>query len=1132
MKCQFCKKIFTDLEKIQLHQASNCVAMENESFVEPDEREITLRWLDDGGINRASHKVFLVLSDMVNSIELLRRNQSCQYESQKVVIQQGTYIGQIIIGHDSWPIKAIDINQSNYSVVLVNIETVEVDAGLSASDAEGLVVLNEAKGSVKGVGSTSHTQESGKEIYVNYRLNKKLALEKKITACERVTYEVKRHSTCCVVTFNTGAFEYFRVEVRKYLDENASYAISVDEPTIDKNGVITQDTIKVISSTQAANDLFTINLYRTTSKTMINGPKYVQFMNVDLPILTARLENMGSTLSEVNERFKESIPVSIDVATFESGENESIDNKGCCNIISTKRIRKRKTYEGFETTSNRRKTRNSAGLKDIDEKQDEDDTNEWSVQPKYWEKLGYGEWTEETAKECNRPKGCLMSCKKKNSDEMVGCDGCGRWCHIKCLVDEFDATKEDFLCKNCISRADLSKNQVVCDVTEEKAELQGGESTIEEWSGDNKDVSYVVEKVVDEVANYDSQCESSNRCSMTEGSMVSMSTVHVDDNPDRFLNELIEWYRKNNTSINELQMVPVSFPQYGDVSGNKIYYHQPKARYYGPEESPQVVIKDNRTKELEVFYCNEVAEFSEASKILLKKIQGSHDKELYSMIVKQKEKINELRMRDSMKMMPMAIINHINFLAKHVDAKERRIQELTEIGQKERTEIQELKRSKKVLNMEIHDANTKNTKLNRDICKLQKENELLKKENEKIKAKERCLEGKVAILENVAGDIVESKNHTVVIKDSANLAECINCPKMRKKVENLMKDKAVLNDAVTELNEKMLKIDKLHQKVVAQKDQTIQEYMDIEEGCDGLEAKFRRMLSYHKAKGELEHIQEIKKNLLAKDVGVDVSTNTEEWQIGPVNTDYLLAKDVRVDVSTNTEECQIVLGNTDFAKTNSLVERSVGGHYLSQGINTNDQRKVCWFGKLCSRKKCSFDHEGTPTPPECKYRLRCRKEYCIFRHADDCANRWHCREQRCKGRHIVVDKERLEGRHVVNQEHGESVQHHKESIRRDDLLNVDVRANKVEDETTKRINNTDNVSSNSGSGSYHDTRGYYNSGQQFDVQRNSTNFPCQSETWNSDAAYQYPSQNIYPVKRLCGMSKNYLSRWQSGGLAY
>ena len=54
----------------------------------------------------------------------------------------------------------------------------------------------------------------------------------------------------------------------------------------------------------------------------------------------------------------------------------------------------------------------------------------------------------EIAKECNKPKGCLMLCGKNNSRDMIRCDGCGRWCHFKCMEENVDE-KVDFLCSAC-----------------------------------------------------------------------------------------------------------------------------------------------------------------------------------------------------------------------------------------------------------------------------------------------------------------------------------------------------------------------------------------------------------------------------------------------------------------------------------------------------------------------------------------------------------------------------------------------------------------------------------------------------------------------------------------------------------
>ena len=121
-------------------------------------------------------------------------------------------------------------------------------------------------------------------------------MTKKMAACERTAYEVLPRSSCGFIQFSTAAFEFFKKDMREYILGHPEYKIQSDVPSKDLNGVVTKETVKVVSVTAKAESLFTINLHSTTSTAMINGPKYTRFMDIDLPSLTARLENMSNTI--------------------------------------------------------------------------------------------------------------------------------------------------------------------------------------------------------------------------------------------------------------------------------------------------------------------------------------------------------------------------------------------------------------------------------------------------------------------------------------------------------------------------------------------------------------------------------------------------------------------------------------------------------------------------------------------------------------------------------------------------------------------------------------------------------------------------------------------------------------------
>ena len=95
-----------------------------------------------------------------------------------------------------------------------------------------------------------------------------------------------------------------------------------------------------------------------------------------------------------------------------------------------------------------------------------DTGEEWISEPKLWTTHNKEDWTEEMTKERNGPKCCLHSCGTKNTKEMVRCDGCGRWAHIKCQQHE-QHLEEDFICKICKVDANLSDSAETTDNAEE-----------------------------------------------------------------------------------------------------------------------------------------------------------------------------------------------------------------------------------------------------------------------------------------------------------------------------------------------------------------------------------------------------------------------------------------------------------------------------------------------------------------------------------------------------------------------------------------------------------------------------------------------------------------------------------------
>ena len=132
---------------------------------------------------------------------------------------------------------------------------------------------------------------------VDYKLNQKIALQKKLTACDRTPFTVKHNKISTTTTMNTVVFEYFRTYIEHYLTHIKKYKVEILEAP-DKCGAITKDIVRVFEN---STHLYTINLHTTTSRVMINGPRYARFTEEDMPVIMEKIiemtENIGNTSS-------------------------------------------------------------------------------------------------------------------------------------------------------------------------------------------------------------------------------------------------------------------------------------------------------------------------------------------------------------------------------------------------------------------------------------------------------------------------------------------------------------------------------------------------------------------------------------------------------------------------------------------------------------------------------------------------------------------------------------------------------------------------------------------------------------------------------------------------------------------
>ena len=107
----------------------------------------------------------------------------------------------------------------------------------------------------------------------SYSLNKAKAIEKKIRACDRPPVSVEHKSNNSILKFSTGSFELLRKSIRDFYEEKNFLVEQTYKQ--DENGQIEQDIVKIFTinkQQKKSRHHLTINVYRTTSTVLVNGP--------------------------------------------------------------------------------------------------------------------------------------------------------------------------------------------------------------------------------------------------------------------------------------------------------------------------------------------------------------------------------------------------------------------------------------------------------------------------------------------------------------------------------------------------------------------------------------------------------------------------------------------------------------------------------------------------------------------------------------------------------------------------------------------------------------------------------------------------------------------------------------------
>ena len=117
----------------------------------------------------------------------------------------------------------------------------------------------------------------------DYSLNYDKALRKKAKACQAeylVSSEVKRDNY--IFSFSAAMYELYRENLARYfsmLNDDSSDIKVTFKDICDKTGMVTESLLKVFQKIPNSKDelKYTINMYHTKSRVMVNGNQAIQF---------------------------------------------------------------------------------------------------------------------------------------------------------------------------------------------------------------------------------------------------------------------------------------------------------------------------------------------------------------------------------------------------------------------------------------------------------------------------------------------------------------------------------------------------------------------------------------------------------------------------------------------------------------------------------------------------------------------------------------------------------------------------------------------------------------------------------------------------------------------------------------
>lgn len=142
---------------------------------------------------------------------------------------------------------------------------------------------------------------------MNYNLNITRALQKKLEATKRNQHVEYRYTSRDVVTADTATFELIRIASIHYFESTQGNkdVIHIRKYTDKSNSTVVQYTIKIKQPESG----YTVNIYTTTSRFLVNGKGWQQFIDKDIPLIHGIISNCnaGISLDELNQQLADQL---------------------------------------------------------------------------------------------------------------------------------------------------------------------------------------------------------------------------------------------------------------------------------------------------------------------------------------------------------------------------------------------------------------------------------------------------------------------------------------------------------------------------------------------------------------------------------------------------------------------------------------------------------------------------------------------------------------------------------------------------------------------------------------------------------------------------------------------------------